>query len=108
MSFYSQLRQLCFDHNVSESKLAEDLGFTRTALAKWRTGIIPRMNTIKVFADYFDVPTEYFFEDTKKEPSQKRDDSVMTTAEFAVKFSRLSQNDQEKVMEYMTLLLSKN
>lgn len=86
MSFYSQLRQLCFDNHVSESKLAEDLGFSRAALNKWRTGIIPRMNTIQVFADHFGVTTDYFFEDTKKESSRFCDDSVMTTAEFAVKF----------------------
>lgn len=73
MDFYEKLIELCKQKGVSRSKMADDIGISRSAPQGWaEKGAIPRFDTIKKIADYFGVPVSYF-SDTNKEktPTEK-------------------------------------
>ena len=59
--FYEQFQSLCRQKGVSESEVAKALGFSTATPWKWSLGTIPRNNTLKKLAAYFDVSPEYFF-----------------------------------------------
>ena len=62
--FYENLQTLCKDRGISVTKLLKELGMSSGNISKWSSkGYIPRSDTLKKFADYFDVPTDYFLSD---------------------------------------------
>lgn len=63
MDFYTKLIELCKQKGVSRSKMADDIGISRSAPQGWaEKGAVPRFETIKKIADYFGVPVSYFSE----------------------------------------------
>lgn len=61
MDFYTKLIELCKQKGVSRSKMADDIGISRSAPQGWaEKGAVPRFETIKKIADYFGVPVSYF------------------------------------------------
>lgn len=104
--FYKQFAQLCFDHDVAPSKVTADIGLSRGIASFWKAnGSAPRPEIMQRIADYFDVPVDYFYEDRpdiKKEPATPEVTSPML--DLAIRFSRLSEEDQKKVLDYIGLL----
>ena len=103
--FYKQFARLCFDHDVAPTKVAIDIGLSRGAVTFWKNGSAPRPEVLQRIADYFDVPIDYFFQDRpdiKKEPATPEVTSPML--DLAIRFSRLSEEDQTKVLDYIELL----
>ena len=67
MDFYTKLIDLCKQKGVSRSKMADDIGISRSAPQGWaEKGAVPRFETIKKIADYFGVPVSYFNETTNQ------------------------------------------
>lgn len=61
MDFYTKLIELCKQKGVSRSKMADDIGISRSAPQGWaEKGAVPHFETIKKIADYFGVPVSYF------------------------------------------------
>ena len=64
MSFYEQVITLCKEKGVSRSRMADDIGISRSTPKDWADKkSIPQFSTIKKIADYFDVPVTYFTEE---------------------------------------------
>lgn len=59
MTFYDRLMDLMAEKRVRQVDLTRDLGFTSANFAIWRKGGKPKMETIKVIADYFGVSQSY-------------------------------------------------
>ena len=83
-----------------------EVGVSPSAVSDWRRkGASPRPEIMQRIADYFDVPIDYFFQDRpdiKKEPATPEVTSSML--DLAIRFSRLSEEDQKKVLDYIGLL----
>ena len=63
MDFYTKMINLCRQKGVSRSKMADDIGISRSAPQGWADkGAVPRFDTMKKIADYFGVPVSYFSE----------------------------------------------
>lgn len=74
MDFYQKVIALCKEKGVSRSKMADDIGISRSTPKDWETKkITPREGTVKKVADYFGVPVSYFFSDTGVENQTIRD-----------------------------------
>ena len=79
MDFYEKLIGLCKQKGVSRSKMADDIGISRSAPQGWaERNSAPRFSTIKMIADYFGVPVSYFSEDDEqgKHSSQTTSDGT--------------------------------
>ena len=67
MDFYTKLIDLCKQKGVSRSKMADDIGISRSAPQGWaEKGATPRFDTMKKISDYFGVPISYFNETTNQ------------------------------------------
>ncbi len=58
--FYDKYVSLCNARRISLSKAAEDIGFDRSSITKWKNkGFTPRQELLLKIADYFDVSVDY-------------------------------------------------
>lgn len=56
MTFYQKLDNICKEHKMSISHVANSIGLTMSAASKWKNAnSIPRNSTIKRIADYFNM-----------------------------------------------------
>ena len=59
------------EHKVSAYRVAKDLGFSQSLLPNWKKGVAqPKQDKIKLIADYFNVPVEYFYENMNEPYTQ--------------------------------------
>lgn len=65
--FYDKFLSLCNQQKKSPSVVADELGFSRSSVTKWKNGATLRSANLKRVADYFNVPIEYFSEDAPAE-----------------------------------------
>lgn len=64
MDFYAKMIALCIEKGVSRSKMADDIGISRSTPSDWeKKKSKPQPATLKKIADYFGVPITYFTED---------------------------------------------
>ena len=65
-SFYDKVKALCREHGISITRMAENLGFSKTTPTWWKgLKTPPRAETVKKVADYFKVPISYFDEESE-------------------------------------------
>ena len=57
--FFDVYKALCENKGVSVYKAAQDFGFHRSVIAKWKDGSIPNGETLIKMADYFDISIDY-------------------------------------------------
>lgn len=59
-SFRERLKELRQEKHLSYRQLAKETGFSDTAIGRWERGIqIPTIETLIVFAKYFNVSADY-------------------------------------------------
>lgn len=64
MDFYTKVMALCRKKNISRSRMADEVGISRSTPKDWaEKKSVPQPGTVKKIADYFEVPTSYFFDD---------------------------------------------
>ena len=57
---YVELRDL---RNLTDYRVSEDTGITKSTFPDWKSGRSkPKMDKLKILADYFGVSIEYFLE----------------------------------------------
>lgn len=56
--FYLTFIELCSKIKKSPSAVAEEMGFKRSVVTRWRNGTVPRDANLQRIADYFGVPVE--------------------------------------------------
>lgn len=56
--FYLTFIELCAKAGISPSAAAEEMGFQRSVVTRWRGGTVPRDANLQRVADYFNVPVE--------------------------------------------------
>lgn len=52
---YKKFRDLCYERNISESKVAQDIGLSRAAVTGWRKGAQPSARVQTNLARYFGI-----------------------------------------------------
>lgn len=64
--FWDTFTELCKERGKKPNPVAAELGISSASVTKWKTGSIPRGNTLKKIADYFGVSIEYLFSGTEE------------------------------------------
>lgn len=61
MTMYEKIQALCKQEGFEISNLGEHIpgvSVTKGSISKWKTGAVPRANTLKLIADHFGVTPE--------------------------------------------------
>lgn len=69
MAFYEKFEKICVENGVAPSKVIKELGFSSSSVTTWKKSN-PSRTSIRKIATYFNVPTDYFESDTKKETAE--------------------------------------
>lgn len=57
--FYDRFKDLCKERGVSPAAVTRELGLNNSSSTAWKRGSIPKSDTLKKLADYFEVSTDY-------------------------------------------------
>lgn len=61
---YEKFAELLDKNNKTAYQVSKDTGIAQSVLSDWKTGRSkPKVNKLKVLADYFGVSIEYFLEE---------------------------------------------
>lgn len=61
---YEKFAELLDKNNKTAYQVSKDTGIAQSVLSDWKTGRSkPKVDKLKVLADYFSVNIEYFLED---------------------------------------------
>ena len=61
VKLYEKFAELLVRDNKSAYQVAKDTGVATATLSEWKKGTYkPKADKLKILADYFDVPIEYF------------------------------------------------
>ena len=79
MEFHEILRELLEDNDITQKKLADDLNIGVTTIGNYARGLRePDFDTLKLFAKYFNVSTDYLLDHrTGATQNHKEDELVM-------------------------------
>lgn len=60
---YEKFKKLCADKGIKPYRVSKDTGIAQATLSDWkRNKTTPKVNKLKILADYFGVPISYFLE----------------------------------------------
>lgn len=59
MVFYDQIKKLCDTRGIKMTALARQLDLSPASPGRWRTGSVPKGDTLQRIAEYFGVSTDY-------------------------------------------------
>lgn len=69
---YSKYLGLREKKGVTDYQVSKDTGIPTSTLTNWKYGrYSPKVDKLKILADYFGVSIEYFLEDTEENASEK-------------------------------------
>lgn len=60
---YEKIQKLLDKSNKTAYQVAQETGVSTATLSNWKNGnYVPKIDKIKILADYFEVPIEYFLQ----------------------------------------------
>ena len=75
--FYDTFLQLCNEKGVAPSRVALDLGYSKTTASKWKAGSMPSADKLQNIADYFNVSADYLLGNEKTSPADMTEDDEL-------------------------------
>ena len=100
MNIAIRLRELRKEKNMTQEELAKLINSTKANISKYETGKVePNIETIRFFAEYFDVSVDYLLGDTNVKHHTD-------TLAFHVD-GDLTEEEWEEVQNYIEFLKSK-
>lgn len=76
MTMYEKIQALCKKQGFEISNLSEHIpgvSVSKGSISKWKTGAVPRANTLKLIAEYFNVTPEELTSDSSVEVQTVQD-----------------------------------
>lgn len=69
---YEKFADLLEKSNKTAYQVSKDTGISQSTLSDWKSGRSkPKVNKLKILADYFGVSIEYFLEDKRESVEDK-------------------------------------
>ena len=65
---YKKFKKLLEEKNITPYELSQKTGISPSTFSDWKAGrYTPKIDKIKIIADFFDVPVDYFLEKERSE-----------------------------------------
>ena len=113
--FYYNYVALCNSIEKSPSAVAEEMGFQRSVVTRWRHGTVPRQATLQRIADYFGVTVDDLTSEqdiTERFFATSGGDNSMTPAFFHLKKGlepyNITMDDVDYIVKMFQLHAEKN
>lgn len=108
--FWNRFYSLCVENNTKPNPVAQSIGLSTAICTRWKNGSIPNGDILLKIAEYFDVSVDYLLGKTDKKNEATPEEQPLTDAQEALLnyCSDLSNEDLEKVIDYIELLKLKN
>ena len=102
--FYDKFLELCNQKIKSPSVVADELGFARSSITKWKSGATLRPANLKRVADYFGVPVSYFSDEFRE---AKKASALNEKVEAIMKvYDMLTPENKERFSDSLSEILS--
>lgn len=118
MAFGNRLKTLREERGLSQVELAKILNIANSTLSLYESGSRePNFEILKKIANYFNVSTDYILgrnevmsSQIENEKSHNIDEKIMNLVKerFTDKIADLTEEQQNKVLEYIEFLISKS
>lgn len=100
--FYLTFIELCAKAGISPSAAAEEMGFQRSVVTRWRGGTVPRDANLQRVADYFNVPVEALTAGQKeKAPGRMAEDLSADELEIVSILRKMSPEQLARELAYL-------
>lgn len=100
--FYLTFIELCSKIKKSPSAVAEEMGFKRSVVTRWRNGTVPRDANLQRIADYFGVPVETLTAEQKeKAPGRMAEDLSAEELEIVSILRKMSPEQLARELAYL-------
>lgn len=95
--FTKRLKELRKEANLTQKQVAEHFNISQSAYAQWETGKLnPKKETIQMFADFFNVSTDYLLGKTDiKNSSDIDEDALEQSLKKSIGFNGKPATDEE-------------
>ena len=104
MNFYHTFLDLCNSVNKSPSKVALEIGTTKPAVTRWKSGSVPSDATLLKIANYFNVSTDYLLGKTKIKNPPTSDAETWTVYNFEGKGTHTTTLNPDSINSLKKLL----
>lgn len=111
--FYTKLKEAIKKNGVSMYQISKDTGIAQSTISRWKTqNSLPNLKTLKILADYFNVPVTYFSDNIECQPRRIQQETIIDLKKLTDKSlvwcygkKRLSTMEKNKVSQILKALL---
>ncbi len=106
--FWDVFLSLCSQHGKKPNPVAAELGFSSGSVTAWKNGRVPKDESLRKIASYFDVSVGYLLGYETERPAAS-DTAAGSPAKqrFLLLAEQLDESDLMQLSEYMEYLLAK-
>lgn len=102
MSFWDVFCHLCAKESKKPNTVCRELKFSNATATKWKSGSVPRGDTLSRIAEYFNVSTDFLINGEEREmPPQNT-----MREQIIAQFETLPEDKQKEAINYLSFLNS--
>ena len=102
--FYARLQNLCYEKNISITRVLKELELSTSKGTAWKNGSIPNGKIIEKLANYFNVSTDYLLGRATPTATELQQPTEQAISDFHTLISNLNEDEIEKLIEYAMFL----
>lgn len=107
--FSKRLKKLRTDSGISQYKLSENIGLSRTMISNYEQGLRePDFKTLILISDYFDVSVDYILGATNFKKKHAAPEKMEQYEKMLYLIDSLSEESKKDLMKYIKLLALKD
>lgn len=110
--YYENFKKLCESKGVKPADVSKATGIATATLSNWKNGVyVPKQDKLQLVADYFNVSIDYLLTGKEHEFTIEMADTdsqlifmEKKIKEYALKLSKLSEDDKTQIMNMIDRL----
>ena len=102
--FYEIVNNLCREHKITITRMAEEIGLSNAAPTSWRKGAVPKLTTLEKISKYFGVSVDYLLgKESKKTLTPEKGEREYSDLELIEAVMRANDQQKEAIRLFLKL-----